>query len=154
MRLAVAAACLWPGLALAAPCNPVMPVSGEFSSGFGPRGARVHTGVDLRAPIGSPVVAAAAGRVVFAGRFFDYGLKVEVEHPDGSRARYAHLAHFTPGLRVGAQVARGQPIGALGRTGRVRGTNLHVGLRRHGMAEDPWPWLTGAACNGTHMAGG
>ena len=132
--------------ALAAPCGPAMPIEGEFSSGFGPRGGRMHTGVDLRAPQGSPVVAAAAGRVVFAGRFFDYGLMVEVEHPDGTRARYAHLARFAPGLAAGADVPRGGALGTLGRTGRTTGSNLHVALRRDGRPEDPWPWLTGAAC--------
>ena len=132
--------------ALAAPCPATMPVAGEFSSGFGMRHGRPHPGVDIRAPIGTPVEAAGRGAVVFAGRYFDYGLMVEIEHADGSRARYAHLARFAPGVVSGAAVRAGQRLGDVGRTGRTTGANLHVELRRDGRAVDPWPWLTAIAC--------
>jgi len=133
--------------AAAAPCPIGMPVAGEKSSAFGAlRGGRGHSGADIRAPIGSPVRAASGGVVTFVGRFFDYGLMVEIEHPDGSRARYAHLAWFAPGLSAGDRVRAGQDIGTLGRTGRTTGPNLHVELRRHGRPVDPWPWLTRTAC--------
>lgn len=132
--------------ALSAPCPVAMPVAGEFSSGYGPRHGRPHPGVDIRAPIGTPVTAAGPGVVVFAGRYFDYGLMVEIEHPDGSRARYAHLARFAPGTRAGAAVRAGEEIGVVGRTGRTTGANLHVELRREGRPENPWPWLTRSAC--------
>lgn len=135
-----------PGAVKAAPCPAAMPVAGELSSGFGPRHGRPHPGVDIRAPVGTPVFAAGAGVVVFAGRYFDYGLMVEIEHRDGSRARYAHLARFAPGVRAGAVVRSGEEIGAVGRTGRTTGANLHVELRRAGRPEDPWPWLTRSAC--------
>jgi murein DD-endopeptidase MepM/ murein hydrolase activator NlpD len=135
-----------PSVALAAPCPMGMPVNGEFSSGFGPRHGRPHPGVDIRAPVGTPVATAGAGRVVFAGRYFDYGLLVEVEHADGTRARYAHLARFAPGVVAGAPLRAGQQIGVVGRTGRTTGANLHVELRRDGRATDPWPWLTRNAC--------
>ena len=135
-----------PAGALAAPCPAGLPVEGQFSSGYGMRHGRPHPGVDIRAPVGTPVEAAAPGTVIFAGRYFDYGLMVDIEHPDGSRARYAHLAGFAPGIAAGATVPAGQRIGAVGRTGRITGTNLHVELRRDGRAVDPWPWLTGTAC--------
>ncbi len=134
------------GEATAAPCPRMMPASGQLSSGFGMRHGELHSGVDLRAPIGHTVRAAAGGKVVRAARYFDYGLMVEVEHADGSRARYAHLSRLSLGATVGAMVASGQPIGAVGRTGRTTGPNVHVELRRRGQPVDPWPWLTGAAC--------
>ncbi len=132
--------------ALAAPCPTAFPVAGQVSSGFGMRHGRMHPGLDLRAPIGTPITAAAAGRVVFAGRYYHYGLMVEIEHADGTRARYAHLSRIAPEARQGAEVAGGGPIGAVGRTGRTTGPHLHIELRRDGRPVDPWPWLTRTAC--------
>jgi len=133
--------------AAAAPCPIAMPVAGEFSSGFGARQGRIHPGVDIRAPVGTPVQAAVAGRVAFVGTYYAYGLMVEIEHSDGTRARYAHLSSFAPGTQAGTMVSAGQRIGAVGRTGRTTGANLHVELRRDGRAVNPWPWLTRTACN-------
>lgn len=144
--VALAGALAVPSAVIAAPCPPALPVEGQFSSGFGMRHGRPHPGVDIRAPIGTPVEAAGGGIVVFAGRYFDYGLMVEVEHADGSRARYAHLARFVPGIVAGTSVRAGQRLGDVGRTGRTTGANLHVELRRDGRAVDPWPWLTAMAC--------
>lgn len=135
-----------PGTVVAAPCPVAMPVAGELSSGFGPRQGRPHPGVDIRAPVGSPVAAAGPGTVAFAARYSDYGLMVEIAHPDGSRARYAHLARFAPGIVAGVAIGAGQEIGVVGRTGRTTGANLHVELRRDGRPENPWPWLTRSAC--------
>lgn len=146
----VAALLAAPGLtaggAMAAPCPIALPVAGEFSSGFGYRGGRMHPGVDIRAPIGSEVRAAAGGMVIFAGRYFAYGIMLEIEHRDGSVARYAHLARINPGIIPGAVVLPGEPVAILGRTGRTTGPHLHVELRRDGRAVDPWPWLTRTAC--------
>lgn len=146
LPLALAATLAAPLTALAAPCPAGMPVAGPLSSGFGARHGGFHAGVDIRAPAGTPVVAAVGGTVVFAGRYFAYGLMVEIEHPDGTRARYAHLAGFARGIRAGTPVVAGQQIGAVGRTGRTTGANLHVELRRAGRPVDPWPWLSGTDC--------
>lgn len=146
--MATAAGLLLPAFAAAAPCPTALPVSGEYSSGFGYRGRAFHPGVDLRAPMGSEVRAAAGGTVVFAGRYYAYGLMLEIRHNDGTIARYAHLARFARGVSVGDIVIPGQPIGAVGRTGRTTGPHLHVELRRDGRAVDPWPWLTRTACTG------
>jgi murein DD-endopeptidase MepM/ murein hydrolase activator NlpD len=135
-----------PAPAAAAPCPIALPVVGEFSSGFGYRGRRMHPGVDLRAPVGTPVHAAVGGTVVHAGRYYAYGIMVDIEHQDGSRARYAHLRGLSQGVHLGARVSPGQQIGAVGRTGRTTGAHLHIELRRNGRAEDPWPWLTRTAC--------
>ncbi len=133
-----------PAGAIAAPCPVALPVAGEFSSGFG--GRRGHPGVDLRAPVGTRVQTVLPGTVVFAGRYYAYGLMVEILHADGSTARYAHLARFAPGITDGTRVEALQAIGAVGRTGRTTGAHLHVELRRGGRAVDPWPWLTQTAC--------
>lgn len=144
--LACAAAVPGAPAALAAPCPIVMPVVGEFSSGFGMRGRRMHPGVDLRAPVGTPVQAPVAGVVRFTGRYYAYGLMVDIEHRDGSVSRYAHLSRIAPGLQPGILVEAGEQIGAVGRTGRTTGAHLHLELRREGRPVDPWPWLTRTAC--------
>jgi murein DD-endopeptidase MepM/ murein hydrolase activator NlpD len=142
----LSAAALPAAPALAAPCPIALPVAGEFSSGFGSRGRGFHPGVDLRAPHGTPVRAAAAGTVVFTGRWYAYGTIIDIEHRDGSVARYAHLSRIAPEVRPGATVLPGQLIGAVGRTGRTTGAHLHIELRRYGRPVDPWPWLTRTAC--------
>lgn len=148
LRLGAALLALAAAPAAAAPCPSGLPVAGQVSSGFGMRHGRPHPGVDLRAPVGTPVHAAAGGTVVFAARYYHYGLMIEIEHQDGSRARYAHLSRFAPGVVAGRAVRGGEQIGAVGRTGRTTGAHLHVELRRNGRAVDPWPWMTGTACNG------
>lgn len=132
--------------AQAAGCDGLLPVAGEYSSGFGYRGRGFHPGVDIRAPYGSPITAARPGRVVYAGRYYAYGLIVDVEHTDGTVARYAHLSRIAPGVAVGAQVGPNGSIGAVGRTGRTTGAHLHVELRVNGRPVNPWPWLTQTAC--------
>ena len=150
------AALLLPGTLQAAPCPIAMPVVGEYSSGFGHRGRGFHPGVDLRAPHGSPIRAAAGGTVVFTGRWYAYGTIIDIEHRDGSVARYAHLSRIDAQVRPGAQVLPGQLIGAVGRTGRTTGAHLHIELRRYGRPVDPRPWLTRTACidDGTQVAEG
>jgi murein DD-endopeptidase MepM/ murein hydrolase activator NlpD len=143
--LALAAA-LPPDGASAAPCPTGMPVAGEYSSGFGYRGRGFHPGVDIRAPHGAPVRAAAGGSVVYVGRYYAYGTIIDVEHRDGSVGRYAHLSRVAPIVRLGSVVLPGEVIGAVGRTGRTTGAHLHVELRRNGRPVDPWPWLTRTAC--------
>lgn len=136
-----------PRAAEAAPCPIATPVvGGEFSSGFHYRGRRFHPGVDLRAPMGTPVQAPVGGIVVYTGRYYAYGLIVDIQHQDGSLSRYAHLSRIAADVRPGVTVRPGQQIGAVGRTGRTTGSHLHVELRRNGRPVDPWPWLTRTAC--------
>lgn len=114
----------------------------QVSRGFGPiPGFGFHTGVDLTAPYGSPVRAAAGGSVVFAGSFYGYGNMIDIRHPDGLVTRYAHLSAFAPGLKVGSAIQNGAQIGDIGTSGHAHGPHLHFEVRVDGKAVDPKPYL-------------
>ncbi len=113
-----------------------------LSRGFGGG----HTGVDLMAPMGSPIRAAAGGTVVYAGWYFAYGRIVDIQHSDNVVTRYAHMLEFAPGLTAGTPVAAGQIIGQVGATGRARGSHVHFEVRVGGRAVDPKPYLAMARC--------
>jgi hypothetical protein len=108
--------------------------------------SRYHSGVDLMAPLGTPVRAADAGIVIFAGRFFGYGNIVDLRHQDGLVTRYAHLSAFAPQVHPGVLVAAGEQIGAVGATGHAHGPHLHFEVREHGRAIDPKPFIHLANC--------
>jgi murein DD-endopeptidase MepM/ murein hydrolase activator NlpD len=105
------------------------PVAGAVTSAFGWRQdpftqeTKFHKGVDLKAAYGQEVQAAAAGRVVFSGERGGYGTTVEVEHPDGTRTRYAHLSARS--VAVGDEIEAGASLGRAGRSGRATGTHVH-----------------------------
>ena len=103
----------------------------------------MHAGLDFRGPIGTPIVAAAPGRVVFVGQKSGYGNVVEVDHGQGILTRYAHLSAFT--TNVGAQVAAGQQIAKMGSTGRSTGSHLHFEVRLNGVAVNPRRFLEAKA---------
>jgi murein DD-endopeptidase MepM/ murein hydrolase activator NlpD len=117
----------------------------ELSSGFGPRydpfnGQRaMHAGLDFTGPHGSPIRAAAAGRVIYAGVKNGYGNVVEIDHGHGIQTRYAHLSGFA--ARVGDLVSSGEQIGRMGSTGRSTGTHLHFEVRVGGTAVNPRRFL-------------
>ncbi len=99
----------------------------------------MHSGVDFAAPVGTPVYATAAGRVLFVGMAGNYGLAVEVGHAFGFSTLYAHLALALPA--VGQVVDRLQTIGAVGMTGRTTGPHLHFEIRQNGRAINPIEFL-------------
>ena len=120
------------------------PVLGaRLTSPFGNRrhpvygGVRRHDGIDLAAPRGTPIMAAASGRVSFIGRRGGYGRVVEVEHASGTISRYTHLSRFTPGLGVGDSVITGDPLGEVGASGLATGPNLHYEVRVDDRPVDP-----------------
>lgn len=100
------------------------PARGVLTSGYGWRWGRMHRGIDIGAPTGTPVMAAAAGEVVFAGwNSGGFGNLVDIRHPDGSLTRYAHNSRIL--VRRGQQVEQGQQISAIGSTGNSTGPHLH-----------------------------
>lgn len=105
----------------------VVPVASyRLSSHYGetgPHWATIHTGQDMSAPTGTPVMAASAGVVTFAGWDGPYGNKLEITHPDGNVTWYAHLSRTD--VEEGASVATGQTIGLVGATGNTTGPHLH-----------------------------
>jgi murein DD-endopeptidase MepM/ murein hydrolase activator NlpD len=90
------------------------------------RGA-MHTGIDFGGPRNAPILAAAPGEVLDAGRSGAYGIMVVIDHGMGLHTRYAHLAKAA--VRVGERVETGQAIGTMGRTGRATGAHLHYEIR-------------------------
>ncbi len=123
----------------------VLPVAGRASSGYGMRNdpinhtASLHPGFDLAATTGTPVGAAAGGKVVHAGPAGTYGNLVTVRHGNGYETRYAHLSAVT--VKQGDEVVPGQQIGAVGSTGHSTGPHLHFEVRHEGKAIDPAPLL-------------
>ncbi|HEX2812479.1 MAG TPA: M23 family metallopeptidase [Sphingopyxis sp.] len=103
----------------------------------------MHSGLDFPGPLGTPILAAAPGRVTFVGQRSGYGNVVEVDHGQGILTRYAHLSGFT--TQVGAQVAAGQQIAKMGSTGRSTGSHLHFEVRLNGVAVNPRRFLEAKA---------
>ena len=98
-----------------------------------------HLGLDIAAPVGTPVLAAAPGRVLLAAEFYFLGKVVVLDHGHGVQSLYAHLSRVD--VAEGAFVARRRPLGAIGATGRVTGAHLHLGLNWFATAVDPQPLL-------------
>lgn len=130
------------------------PVEGVVSSHFGLRKDpidglnRRHEGIDIAAPAGTPVAAAAGGKVVFSGSAGGYGNMVEILHHNGFMTRYAHNA--TNLVNVGDEVKAGQSIALVGSTGRSTGAHLHFEVRRDGKPVDP-TLLLGALTKGSKL---
>lgn len=101
-----------------------MPITSEFGMRqLAGRSTRMHKGVDISAPRGTPVSASGAGMVVFAGSNRAYGKMVEIDHGNGVTTRYAHLDKML--VKAGQAIEAGEEIGTVGRTGRTTGANLH-----------------------------
>ena len=113
------------------------PLYVPYTDLFGPRGARMHTGVDFPAPEGTPVLAARSGVVTIARWVEGYGNVVAIKHTLGVSTLYAHLSAFL--VREGERVAVGQPIARVGSTGGSTGSHLHFEVRVRGAAVDPLP---------------
>jgi murein DD-endopeptidase MepM/ murein hydrolase activator NlpD len=98
---------------------------------------RAHKGVDFAAPSGTPVLAAGAGRVVFAGQQNGYGNVAMLQHGGAYSTVYAHLSRFAPGIKSGAHVRQGEVIGYVGMTGWATGPHLHYEFRVDNVQKDP-----------------
>ena len=132
------------GTANAACGSMVMPAAAlkQVSRGF----SSYHSGIDLMAPYGSPIRAAAAGHVVFAGTFFGYGNMIDLVTDSGIVTRYGHMSVFAAGLHAGSRVEMGETIGAIGTSGQAHGPHVHFEVRIGGHAVNPAPYLGLANC--------
>jgi murein DD-endopeptidase MepM/ murein hydrolase activator NlpD len=115
------------------------PVSGPVTSGFGMRWGRMHEGIDIMCSTGTPVRAAAAGTVIYAGWLGGYGNLVVVDHGGGLSTAYAHNSSFASS--VGQSVAAGQVVSYSGNTGNSSGPHVHFEVRVNGSAVDPLGYL-------------
>jgi len=115
-------------------------VRGAILSPYGPRGGRIHPGLDIDGNMGQTVFAARSGTVITAGpKYSGYGNMVDILHEDGVVTRYGHATRVL--VRVGQQVAQGEPIMTLGCTGRCSGPHVHFEVRIGGHAVNPLPYL-------------
>ncbi len=98
---------------------------------------RAHTGVDYGAPIGTPVMATASGRVIYAGVKGGYGNAIMLKHGGSYSTLYAHLSRFQSKIHVGIYVEQGQVIGYVGQTGLATGPHLHYEFQVDGTHRNP-----------------
>jgi murein DD-endopeptidase MepM/ murein hydrolase activator NlpD len=117
----------------------IWPVQGPITSPFGWRWGRMHEGIDIGVPYGTPIRAAAAGTVIYCGWEEGYGNLVVVDHGGGLATAYAHQSSIA--TSCGAQVAQGQVIGYVGCTGHCFGPHLHFEVRVNGNPVDPLGYL-------------
>lgn len=124
----------------AAPDVWLLPLKGyTFTSPYGMRWGKLHGGIDLAAPEGTPYRAIHAGTVTLAGWNGGYGYCVIVRHEDGTESVYGHSSRIN--VKVGQKVKAGDELGAVGNTGHSYGAHLHLEVHVNGQAKDPIPWL-------------
>ena len=118
--------------------NLIRPISGIITSRFGVRSSvrsGDHTGLDIGAPTGTPIKAAASGTVTFAGVKKSYGYMVVISHGDGIETYYGHCSKLY--VTAGEKVSQGEVIAAVGSTGNSTGPHLHLEVRVNGVAYNP-----------------
>lgn len=123
----------------------MLPLDGPITSGFGEiryvndQEYGRHSGIDIAAPRGTPVVAAASGRVILAEGLYITGNTVIIDHGLGLTSSYSHLDRIT--VRVGEELEAGAVVGTVGATGFATGPHLHWAMSLHGVFVNPWPFL-------------
>ncbi|GAB3193683.1 hypothetical protein GCM10027261_09900 [Geodermatophilus arenarius] len=120
----------------------IAPTTGRVTSCYGPRWGTMHQGVDIAAPIGTPVLAPEGGVVLQAGPASGFGQAVYVQHDDGSITLYGHVNRFF--VSAGQVVGAGQQIAEVGNKGQSTGPHLHFEVHEGGLYAsrvDPMPWL-------------
>ena len=115
----------------------MLPVEGKILSDFGPKSGGLHNdGINIAAPVGTPIRATADGTVAYAGDGLPgFGNLVLIKHADGWTSAYAHANSIA--VKRGDAVRQGQTIGEIGATGSVNEPQLHFELRQHDRAVDP-----------------
>ncbi|MCB1496161.1 MAG: M23 family metallopeptidase [Bauldia sp.] len=121
------------------------PITSRFGARMDPFVHRMamHSGIDFKAPTGSPARATAAGRVTIAAYTKGYGNMIEIDHGGGIRTRYAHLSRLL--VKKGAYVEKGAIVGRTGSTGRSTGPHLHYEIRVNSKAIDPMAYIKAGA---------
>ena len=117
----------------------VYPVNGQLTSPFGQRWGRLHAGVDLAAPNGTPIRAAASGQVILMAPTGGYGNYTCINHGNSISTCYAHQSRF--GTSRGASVKQGEVMGYVGNTGNSFGAHVHFEVRVDGKPVDPMDYL-------------
>ncbi|MBX5480309.1 MAG: M23 family metallopeptidase [Myxococcaceae bacterium] len=115
------------------------PLRGVIYARFGRKGEERHDGIDLAAPLGTPVKTAKAGRVLYAGEQKGYGLIVIIDHGDDLITLYAHNRDLR--VKTGQRVRDGQVVATVGESGRTSGPHLHFEVRKGGVPTDPLGYL-------------
>lgn len=113
----------------------LMPTRGRLTSSYGRRWGRMHNGLDIAAPTGTPIKAADGGTVVYSGARGSFGYMVEINHGNGYVTRYAHASKLH--VKVGQKVYKGQHIANVGNTGRSTGSHLHFEVLKNGSNVNP-----------------
>ena len=121
------------------PSGFVWPLEGVLTSGFGPRWGRMHTGIDIAAPAGTPIHAAKAGEVIYAGWLNGYGNTVIIDHGDGIASLYGHQSRL--GSAEGQQLNQGDVLGFVGSTGHSTGNHCHFEIRINTKPVNPRPYM-------------
>jgi murein DD-endopeptidase MepM/ murein hydrolase activator NlpD len=117
----------------------IIPTNGSFTSPFGSRWGRLHAGVDIAAPVGTPIRAADSGSVAIAGPTGGYGNYTCIQHGGNISTCYGHQSRI--GVSTGQSVRQGQVIGAVGNTGNSTGPHLHFEVRVGGSPVNPMGYL-------------
>jgi murein DD-endopeptidase MepM/ murein hydrolase activator NlpD len=123
----------------------IWPVDGRLMSSYGRRNdplsgeGAYHTGIDISAPTGTPVKAAADGLVTYASFYGGYGRRVIIKHNNGTETYYAHLSKFD--VMAGQEIRQGEIVGRVGSSGRATGPHLHYEVRLGGNPVNPYRYL-------------
>lgn len=130
---------------MASSVNLIKPLAlGRITSSFGSRFhptlkiKKYHAGIDIAAPIGTPIRCCSSGKVTFSGWKSGYGEVVIVDHGNGLQTFYAHCSKLE--VKIGQVVTSGQRIALVGKTGRATGSHLHFEIRRNGVALNPYKY--------------
>lgn len=115
------------------------PLRGYITSRYGQRWGRLHTGVDIAAPTGSPIYAADGGTVIFSGWESGYGYLIKIDHKNGYVTYYGHASKLL--VKSGDKVYKGQEVALVGSTGHTTGPHLHFEVRKNGVPVNPLPYL-------------
>ncbi|MBA1834921.1 peptidoglycan DD-metalloendopeptidase family protein [Corynebacterium sp. zg912] len=118
----------------------VVPASGHYTSGFGPRWGSVHQGIDIANSLGTPIYSVMDGTVIAAGPATGFGNWVVIKHDGGEVSVYGHMRHYD--VAVGQRVSAGQKIASIGSEGQSTGPHLHFEIKPDGQTQvDPVGWF-------------